>query len=444
MTYEKIKTVILAILVLVSIFLYYILWTHQGNYETLKKIPTVEPEMFGKSKEIGEVVKPDRIYQHLNGQHYGTMDSMEISDVINTLKKWDYNNIKNISPEIKNISSFIQKQDHSMEIRFPGDVPFYLYKTLLNSTESNNFDFDTILISYDISKDKEGLVYFISRNNGKVYESNVSASFIDSFKDFTNHAAMEGSIYTTYFSHNLTKNNLIYLPKNDGSMKKYNYLYKTIDSAKLKRALFSDPSLVQKNIIANREEYTDDTGLLRIDKDTHVVSFLKPSEILTDGTEKNKMIQKSIEFVNQHGGWTNQYKYEYRYVDKNDNYDKTTFRLYNSAGFPIFDMEHKISDIQIVWENNDVKTFITSNLSTFGTDFDTTTTTLMSGQKVLEYLKEQKNIEMEKIQDIVMGYDMQVDSQSIVRLQPSWFYEYDEKWYQIETSHIGGKNNGLE
>ena len=440
MTYEKVKTIILAVLVLVSIFLYYILWTHQGNYETLKKIPTVEPEMFGDNKEFGEVVKPDRIYQHLNEQHYGTTDTIEISDVINTLKKWDYNNIKNISPEIKNIADFIQKQDHSMEIRFPGDVPFYLYKTLLNSTENNSFDFDTILVSYDISKDKEGLVYFISRDNGKVYESNVSASFIDSFKDFTNHVAMEGSIYTTYFSHKLASNNLLYLPTNDSEMKKYNYLYKTIESDKLKRALFSDPSLVQKSIVANREEYTDDTGLLRIDKDTHVVSFLKPSEVITDGTDKNKIILNSIEFVNQHGGWTNQY----RYVGKNGSSDKVTFRLYNSAGYPIFDMEHKISDIEVVWENNDVKRFFTSNLSTFGTDFDTTTTTLMSGQKVLEYLKEQKNIKMEKIQDIVMGYDMQVDSQSIVRLQPIWFYEYGEKWYQIDTSHTGGKNNGLE
>lgn len=440
MTYEKIKTVILTILVILSIFLYYILWTHQGNYETLKKIPTVEPEMFGINKEVGEVVKPDRIYQHLNGQHYGTTDSIEINEVTNQLKEWEYSNIKNISPEIKSVSSFIQKQNHSMEIMFPGEIPFSLYKTLLNSTEDNNFDFDTILVSYDISKDKEGLVYFISRNNGKVYESNVSASFIDDFKDFTNHVAMEDSIYTTYFSYKVTKNNLIYLPENNSEMKRYNYLYKTIDSDKLKRALFSDPSLVQKSIIANREEYTDDTGLLRIDKDTHVVSFLKPSEVITDDTERNKLIQNSIEFVNQHGGWTNQY----RYVSKNDDYHKATFRLYSSAGIPIFDIEHKISDIQVVWENNDVKTFITSNLSTFGTDFDTTTTTLMSGKEVLKYLRGQQNIEMEKVQDIVMGYDMQVDSQSIVKLQPSWFYQYDEKWYQIESLRIGGKNNGLE
>ncbi|MFT8321602.1 MAG: two-component system activity regulator YycH [Bacillus sp. (in: firmicutes)] len=441
MRYENIKTMILSVLVLSSILLYYVLWTHQGNYEQSTDSSTIAPEKIGLTKEVGEIVKPDSIYQHLNGENYGAISLKEINDIVSTIKKWEFTNLKKIDTE--NIASFIQQQDHSMEIRFPAEVPFSLYKNILNIKENNNFDFNTILISYDLSKNQEGSVYFISRTNGKVYRSTVSAAYIDDLKKFTNHVTAENSSYTTYFSYKVTENNLIYLPNNKTDMKKYKYLYKTIDSAKLKRALFNEPSIVQKSLFANREEFTDDTGLLRIDKDTHVVSFLKPSGVTANSTVDNQLIKNSIDYVNQHGGWINQLN-QYRYVDKNDRLRKALFRLYNPAGYPIFNLENNVSEIQVIWENNDVKTFSTSNLYTSGTDFDPAETKLMEGEAVLDYLENIKDYNKEKLQNVLIGYEMVVESQRIVNLKPCWFYKYNDKWYQLNASDVGGKHIGLE
>ncbi|WP_445506492.1 YycH family regulatory protein [Niallia sp. 03190] len=440
MTYENVKTVILTVLVLVSLLLYYVLWTHQGNYQTSKGGSTIELEKIGSEKEVSDVVKPDKIYQHLNGDHYGTIASSEINHVVNTIKKWDFHHVKKM--EINQVASFIQQQNHSMEIRFPAEVPFTLYKSILNVKEENQFDFDTMLISYDLSKNQEGIVYFISRTNGKVYQSIVSASYIDDLKKFTNHVTAENTVYKVHFIYEVSGDNLFYLPINESEMKKYKYLYETIESAKLKRALFNDPSLVQKSLLANKEEFTDDTGLLRIDKDTHIVSFLKPSGVTTNKTFNNQLIQNSIEYVNQHGGWIN----EYRYVSKNESLHQTMFRLYTSVGYPIFNLDNNISEIQVVWENNDVKKFYTSNLdlSTFWTDLDSSSTTLMPGKAVEDHLEKIKGFNKAMLQDVTIGYDMVVDSQNIINLKPSWYYKYNNQWYQVESSDLGGKEIGLE
>ncbi|WP_445489221.1 YycH family regulatory protein [Niallia sp. 03133] len=439
MTYESIKTVILSILVLISICLYYVLWTHQGNYEKLDKSPTIEPEKIGLLKQDYDIVVPDKMYQHLNGQHYGTMSSKEINDTVNTIKKWDFKNIKKLN--ISSASSFIREQSHSMEIRFPADVPFSLYKSFLNIKENNIFDFDTILISYDLSSNKEGLVYFVSRASGKVYSSTVSASQINGIKKITNHVTEENTVYAPYFPYIVSTNNILYLPINETVVENYKYLYKTIDSSKLKRALFRYPSLVQKSLVANREEFTDDTGLLRIDKDTHVVSYLKPSGMQTSETMNNQLIQNSINYVNQHGGWISQY----RYIGKSESMHKVLFRLYNPAGYPVFNLDNKVSEIQVIWANNDVKNFMTSNIDPFDAQIDSSETTLITGEEVrLGLEKSIKDYKKEKLQDIVIGYEMVVESQSLVNLIPCWYYKYNDGWYQWKSSNVGGKEIGLE
>ena len=45
---------------------------------------------------------------------------------------------------------------------------------------------------------------------------------------------------------------MIYLPENETELVSYQYLTKSLDSEKFKNALFSDPSLVQKNEIRIR------------------------------------------------------------------------------------------------------------------------------------------------------------------------------------------------
>jgi len=440
MKYENIKSIILTFLVALSLLLYYLLWTDQGeNIEAISG-STMEQERIGQVKEVSQLVKPDRIYQHINGTHYGTISVEEIEDIIETLKGFSFGNFQNISSKIKSVSSFLKEQNDSLEIRFPGEVPFSMYKDLLNIEEDNSFDFDTILISYKANNENKAVVYFLSQTSKKVYESTVLATDINRLNAFKDNISGEQSTYLNYFSYSPNDQYLIYLPVNKVEVNKYKYFTREIESISLKKALFTDPSIAQKEIYTNWEEYTDDSGLLRIYKDTHIVSFFKPSGITYELSEKH-IISNSIDLINQRGGWIN----DYLYVGRDDE-RKVTFRLYNTNGMPVFNLNTELSDIRLYWENNKAKRLITNNLvlTNTNTPFDFSKEKASSGEEVLNYLHNKKRLKKEKVQNIVLGYNMQVDSQNIVSLQPTWFYQYDNKWYQLYEDETGGKLDGLE
>ncbi len=71
---------------------------------------------------------------------------------------------------------------------------------------------------------------------------------------------------------------MIYLPENETELVSYQYLTKPLDSEKFKNALFSDPSLVQKNEIVSGEEYTDASNLMRVNRDTNILLYVDPTE----------------------------------------------------------------------------------------------------------------------------------------------------------------------
>lgn len=439
MKYETIKSWILIFLVLLSLLLYYLLWTDQGsNFETLTNSPTMEQERIGSTKEISQVVKPDRIYQHIQGMHYGTSSINEINEVIKQLRDNEFGRLENISPEITNVATFLSEKTNSMEIRFPGNVTLGVYKEVLPLEGNEEFEFDTILLSYSVDNNGEGEVYFISRSNQIVYQGKLTSSFMTKFQSFQENVGGEETVYVPHFPYQLNEQQLIYLPSNQSTVKKYKYLSRRIDSIRLKRALFTDPSIAQKEIYTNREEYTDDSGLLRIYKDTHIVSFFKPSGIPINEAGQNQIIRNSIQMINQRGGWTN----NYLYVGKEGN-QKLYFRMYNTTGLPIFNLTTKISDIQVVWENNRVKQYITNNIS-MTSPFDSAIDTVPSGYEVVDYLKNTRNIDMSQLQDIVIGYDMKMDYQNIVSLTPTWFYKLNNTWNMAYLGDEGGKLDGLE
>ena len=441
MKYESVKSGILTFLIALSLLLYYLLWTDQGgNIEAIDSGSTMEQERIGEVKEVSQVVKPDRIYQHMNGRHYGTISVEEVDALVETLKTFTYGNFHNISSEINSVSRFLDQQNNSLEIRFPGEVPFSMYKDILRIEEDNSFDFDTILISYEVNKENKATVYFLSQANMKVYEASVLATDIEQLESFKEDVNGEDSTYITYFSYRPNDQYLIYLPSSKVEVNKYKYFTRQIESIRLKRALFSIPGIAQKEIYTNWEEYTDDSGLLRIYKDTHIVSFFKPSGI-TNEVNQNHIISNSIDLINQRGGWINDYIYVGR-----DEERKVTFRLYNTNGMPVFNLNNELSDIRLYWENNKARKLLTNNLviTNTNTPFDFTKETVSSGQAVLNYLQNNKRFKADKLQNIVLGYSMQVDAQNIVSLKPTWFYQYDNKWFQVYTDETGGELNGLE
>src|SRR5213075_2761192 len=104
MKYETIKTAILTILVLLSIFLTWNLWTYQPNYATMEKNNVVAEVTMSEKQEIKKIVRPDLVLYHKQGQHYGTTRADELDKLIKELGRWSFTDVKIYADKPENLN----------------------------------------------------------------------------------------------------------------------------------------------------------------------------------------------------------------------------------------------------------------------------------------------------------------------------------------------------
>ena len=205
-------------------------------------------------KDINEIVKPDQVIFHMENAYYGTSEEHELDSIINELSRWHFDHFKNISTETENISEIVENNE-VVNILYSGSIPISLYKNVLSIRDNNlpnfNFDFDQIVIDMEVEQNGFGMIYFISHDDQQIYQSMVPVASLSSVKEkYFNQAEQ----YNRYFPFKTGSNKIVYLPENETELVGYQYLTKLLDAEKLKDALFSDPSLVQKNDFAIGDE----------------------------------------------------------------------------------------------------------------------------------------------------------------------------------------------
>lgn len=439
MKYETIKSFVLLILVIFSILLTYLLWTYQPNYDTLKENgKTVEEVSLGETKELSNIVRPERLYLHQGGKHYGTFDSFEIEQTMKELSLWRFSEFENISELVKNIPSFIYDKN-SLEIIFPDIVPLKVYRSALQlpSSDIPKSNFDRIVVDLEPETREEGVVYFISSKEHEVLRAHVSATYINNFKDryFTN--INENGKFALYEP--IDRERFPMLRKESVKVALYKHLPVTLSTEKLRDALFSDPNVVSKNYSSFGEEYTDTTTLMSINNETNTVSYVKTEDVESGTTTKsNHLLEKSIDFINSHGGWTD----NYRYVGMDESEQVVLFRLYDLSGYPIFG-DNGISEILQIWNVSGINKYFRSNFM-LGSRVEATEVTLPSSVSVLEELKKVEGFDLGFLQDISVGYHMSKDTQNVIFLEPSWYYKYNDEWRMVPRNESGGIKHGLE
>ncbi|MEH7123476.1 two-component system activity regulator YycH [Bacillus sp. JJ1532] len=440
MTYENIKSLILVILVCFSVLLTWSIWTYQPNLETMKKTKTVQEVAISEKKDAEEIVKPDRvIYHYTKEKHFGTTDAGEIDKIISEISRWNFTDFINVTSEIKNYPSFIHNSGNAV-ILFPDSIPIDFYRTIIDMKEKKipDFYFDRIVIDTEGIQKDQGFVYFISSEKGQAFRSQVPASFVQSFYNgFFNNA--EYSLhYAKYFLFKVSSNRVIYLPEDAPKMLQYQFLSTPLESEKFKNALFKDPTVVKKSFQQSGEEYTNGSSLMRVNNDRNTLSYVNPVGGSESQLTSKSLLKRSIDFVNDHGGWTD----NYRFVEMDETSRQVLFRIYDDKGYPIFSEGSGISEIRETWGQSEIYKYFRSNFL-IGLRMEATEVNLPSGQEALGLL-ELKGIELAHLQDMMLGYAMEKDSR-LVYLEPSWFYKYNGSWNQLSIDEtMGGANRGLE
>lgn len=199
---------------------------------------------------------------------------------------------------------------------------------------------------------------------------------------------------------------------------------------------------MQKSIVKQGEEYTNGSSKMTVNYASSMLFYVNPTAEDHYVDNPYDLVKRSIDFVNEHGGWTD----DFRFVSQNVKNSSVTFRLYSMNGYPVFN-DTGLSEINEVWGQNEINKYVRPNIS-----LDLPLTSEMqlvkmpSGHDALKILLTKKNFRPELLEDIVLGYRMErdADENRLIVLEPSWFYRYDNIWGQITTDDLGGQAHGLE
>jgi regulatory protein YycH of two-component signal transduction system YycFG len=441
MTYEGFKSIILAVLVVLSTSLTWGIWTFQPNYDKMEDEETVQEVSLSEQKDVKRIVKPDRIYYHQKeNRHLGTIESSEIDKVIKEISQWNFDRFEDVSKELGDIPDFLHKSGNA-EIVFQDLIPMGIYNSVLKIKDKDalSIQFDRIIIDTKNVSKESGYVYFISADRNLAYRSTVTASFVTNFAEDYYLAAAKNKNFLEYSLQTITKDHGLFVPTKETKMLSYNYLADPLPIEKFRDALFSDPRFVQRNYKSSGEEYFDESTLLSVNYDTNTILYVNPAQGNGGSISSDELLQQSIDFVNGHGGWTG----NYQYVGL-DQLEKTVlFRLYDISGFPIFS-NSGMSEILEIWGETEINQYMRNNFS-LGRRVESTEVTMKSGLDVLEQLKKSEDINPEFIQEIVLGYEMSNNSEgTLIHLEPAWYYKYKDQWWQVPSGGEGGMDYGVE
>ncbi|MCR8849880.1 two-component system activity regulator YycH [Rossellomorea sp. SC111] len=444
MNYEKIKSIVLTLLVCISVFLTFNLWTYSPGYDTINS-DAYDVSVGGKLKDNElntHLIKPYKLFYHGRDKTVGTTNQTEMNKVTEQLGKWSLFEIKNVSNEysVQEINTLIQGQD-KFELIFPDIVPLSVFSQGLSLEEKNvsSASFNRIVIDLENNNNRDtGSIFFITVSDDKekktVYESQVSLASMDSFKRTFVQRALYNSAYRQYVEQPISGKKTIFLPKDAEEYISYYYYTELSSLDEYKQALFSDPNSVNMGSVDDLVTYMDVSSILTVDKNHNTFSFVNPSEEKDNGSAPAMLVQKSMEFVNDHGGWTD----DYQLFSISPYENKIVYRLF-LQNHPVFN-DNGMAEISQTWGLNGINKY---SRPYFKLDFsfkDTAEVLLPSGSSVIYALNQVDSIDLNYVEDIAVGYKMTRDPNESRKLnfEPSWYYKYDGNWLRLSVDDKEG------
>src|SRR5690625_1450285 len=431
MNYETIKTFILIVLVGISFFLTFVLWSYQPNYEDFYDTSYVnEVDIGGTEKTKSDLIKPDKVVFRNAEKAQSFINPTDRQAFYKDLTSWVLNDYEESESEGRP-----DENELFIEIIFPSAIPASLLTNLFNfydEIDLPNWSFNRMFITFDEERHILKLT-ILSVDNRKQISAKIEQSEIyDEVLDYMNDTEQlhENVIFGS-------ADTPIYLPKEKVKLSKKTLVATNIDPDLFINALFSNPSLVKPNI---REAYfTDGQRGMKIVQEGLHLEFINPIQSTHEVLEPIELMEKSVSNINEHKGWTNEYLFEG--IIKTSNYIR--YRLYYE-GYPVFNY-HSLSVIEQKWREQELHEY-NRPLIKIGNLLNTQDVELPSDQEVVNVLMNGHQMKLENINDIRVGYYLNyIEDAHSLTLEPSWYILYQDNWikfnqddFQNDTQVRGG------
>ena len=435
---EQVKSVILLLLILFSLTLTFSIWTYSPTVDTNEAAPIVDIAIAEK-KKIEDVIKPYRLLVSQDNNLYGSIATQDIDGVLSLMKNWEVQTVELLTrhASMTQLNEYVNAPNR-ITLFFQAEVPIKTYSSVLNFVEQDftNPSFNRLIIDWSEISSNEMKMYFINTTSKKVYSASIKKfNEGNSIKNIVKEAT-SFSLYNEIVREDKLS---LYVSTSPEETVRYTYLIKEIPPVKFKNALFRNPSLVRSNTLGTSEQqFTDDATLMNVNSSYHRISFVNPAAESEKGKELGELIQRSVNFVNEHDGWTDDYRYS-----SNPSSQQIRYQLH-FFGLPVFSHDTETEIIQY-WGDNDVYRYTRPYFTLNAIPFNQRDVSLLSGQDIYDLLATFPDIELSSINDIMPGYKLsRDDDQSTLTLEPFWYYSMGGSWIRVSTELRGGDEFGLE
>lgn len=429
MNYENIKSLLLTLLVLMSLVLTWSLWTYQPNHGVIEKSKFVQDVNIGIKKEPTSLILPERILFHKNNRHYGTVEETRLKNIMNDIRLWNFTDFLKVKTTAKgDYLDFLADQE-GVELIFSTELPIETIKGIVkiedNSLES--FSFNRIMIPVRASQQEHSIAYFVSNKHKFVFEAKIN-NF--SYQEFYREIFQIGPRFPQYFIYKID-NKSFYLPSHTVKAERLTYYSISLEGMDFKNALFTDPSIVKQDFQPSGEEsFSDGSRALFIDNGGDHLRFINPSS--DNVGRKNtsyELIQKSIDFVNDHSGWTD----TYQFAEWDPITQTAVFRLYIN-GLPVYN-DRGLSKLSLTWDGTKLFNIYERPMFKLQVTIESESSKvdLPSGQTLIELLNRTPSFDPSKLEDIKVGYELIKDrSNAKVTVKPIWCIKHKGIWKKVE------------
>ncbi|MFT9486668.1 MAG: YycH family regulatory protein [Tepidibacillus sp.] len=435
---ERIKSIILFVLVANSLFLTWFLIFYSPNNEKESPSEYVPRLTFGQELDVKQMIRPKQIIYHLgeNSHSLSNTDSEDFKQLEADFDHWSFYEITSISEPI-DWTKMIEVEQ-GIEIVFPFSLP--------NSVLSSLYKISTTMYLDQINRlwlvldqNEKVIVYFISDQKDKVYQAETSISS----KKLSQYIAsgVNQPRYSYYWAFNKERNintkPIFYLPNEGLEMKKVRKFITPVSIEDYIQLLFIDPSMVRKVYeLGNKESvlYTDGSRSMQFFPNKRVFSYFQP---VTDNRKQldwNNDLAASIRFVNQHGGWVGQYQLDDLGFAEATSQPYFTFQQY-VGGYPLLTNKYLIGEINIQLVDGIVSK-VEQSMTLLDQDLDTKYIKTSSGPELLKKL-EQHKIDAKVITSIELGYQVEKKN-DVLELFPHWRVRYNQNDEITIPAYEGG------
>lgn len=425
MIYEKAKSVVLTLLVLLSLFLTWRLWAFQPDYDLLShnEVDYIKNEPLNEVKLLADVIYPEAFIFHYGGRQ-------TIASLDETIAKELYKELLNSKVDEFRIFDGTHSLDcqNCIEIILPSRLSYDVIMNLFQMEDVPNYSLKEIERFIVFANDETETVYlrFVSNNENKEIEAVTSLSY----NNFVNNYLEKGKQFSRAVYFETPNGKKIYVPKEQVVVLKRSYTIYPLSIEFFNNLLFNDPLSVRLFRQHDGDEmYTDGNRMIHLTNSRNIMNYVNP--IYTEYEEKSQrhIVISGYDFINGHGGWTD----EYQLSDWTSNSlnDEVNFRM-AVKGIPVFLMDGEdVLKLSVTRRGNQISRYERPLFELDSEPIDANQEVVLpSGEEVLWHLQSQKELQPALIEKIAVGYEMN-KQQSFVTFTPHWFMKYAGKWQKV-------------